>query len=128
MLRPGAVLFAGSTFAGEQGQGEVFGGGGAAARGLLEGGVAAVRGILGLLAVKDLLDGEDLKPGPRAIVAGAVEAGFGGFFEHGFGGLVKRNKDADLGLFAFENAAQVADLRDSDMACFDGENDLLRFT
>ena len=38
----------------------VFGGSGAAAGGFLEGGVAAVCWVIGLLAVKNLLDGEDL--------------------------------------------------------------------
>ena len=52
-----------ALFSGEQGQGEVFGGCGAAARGFLEGGVAAVEGVLGLAAVEDLLDGEDLEAG-----------------------------------------------------------------
>ena len=36
-------------------------------------------GVLGLFAVEDLLDGEDLEARPLAAVRGAVEAGFGGF-------------------------------------------------
>ena len=57
-----------SVFAGQERQGEVFGGGGAAARGLFEGGVAAMGGIVGLLAVENLLDGEDLQARPGAAV------------------------------------------------------------
>ena len=45
----------------EEREGKVGGGVGAAARGFFEGGVAAVEGVFGLLAVEDLLDGEDLE-------------------------------------------------------------------
>jgi hypothetical protein len=51
-----------SVLSGEQREGKVFGGCGTAARGLLEGGVAASR-IRRLLAVENLLDGEDLQRG-----------------------------------------------------------------
>jgi hypothetical protein len=68
-----------SILAGEQGKGEVFSGGGTAARGLLEGGVAAVGGVIGLLPIENLLDGEDLQAGVRAAVGGFVESSFGGF-------------------------------------------------
>jgi len=53
--------------------------------GPLEGGVAAVEGIVGLLPVEDLLDGEDLQLGVGGAVDGFVESGLGGFLEHGFG-------------------------------------------
>jgi len=42
---------------GQQGEGEVLGGGGAAFGGFFEGGVAAMEGVLGLASVEDLLDG-----------------------------------------------------------------------
>jgi hypothetical protein len=49
-----------SILAGEQRKIETFGGSGAASGGLFEGGVAAVGGVIGLLARENLLDGEDL--------------------------------------------------------------------
>jgi len=67
-----------SIVAGQEGQGQVFGGGGAAARGFFEGGVAAVEGLFGLLAVKNLLNGEDLQARVGGAVGGFVQAGFGG--------------------------------------------------
>ena len=116
-----------SVLAGEERQTEVFGGGGAAARSFFEGGVAAMGRIVGLLAVENLLDGEDLQAGLGAAVGGFVEAGFGGFAEHGFGRFLETEKDADLGLLALKDAAQVADLGDGDAASFDGKDDLLGF-
>jgi len=65
-------------FGRQEGQGQVFGGGGAAARGFFEGGVAAVEGLFGLLAVKNLLNGEDLQARVGGAVGGFVQAGFGG--------------------------------------------------
>ena len=56
-----------SLVGGEQREGEVLGGGGTVARGFFEGGVAAVGGIVGLFAVEDLLNGEDLQAGIGAI-------------------------------------------------------------
>ena len=53
-------IVSGGLFGREEGEGEVFGGGGTGAGGFLEGGVTAVEGVLGLFAVEDLLDGEDL--------------------------------------------------------------------
>jgi hypothetical protein len=44
----------------EKRQGQVFGCGGAAARSFFEGGIAAVERVFWLLAVKNLLNGEDL--------------------------------------------------------------------
>ena len=69
-----------SVVSGQEREGEVFGGGGAAARGFFEGGVAAVGGVLGLAAVENLLDGEDLEAGISAAVGRFVEPGLGGFF------------------------------------------------
>ena len=83
------------------------------------------RRILGLLAVENLLDGEDLQAGIGAAVGGFVEAGFGGFAEHGFGGFFEAEEDADLGFFALEDADEVADLGDGDAAGLDGKDDLL---
>src|ERR1035437_2491775 len=56
----------GFLFGGKQGQGKVFGGGGTGARCFFEGGVDAVAGIVWLLAVENLLDGEDLDACVRA--------------------------------------------------------------
>ena len=96
-----------SVVAGQEGQGQVFGGGGTAAEGFFEGGVAAVEGVGGLLAVQNLLDGEDLEAWVGGAVGGFVESGLGGFTEHGFGGLLKAEKDADLGYFADEDTGEV---------------------
>jgi hypothetical protein len=86
----------------EEGQGQVGGGLGTAARGFFEGGVAAVEGVFGLLAVQDLLDGEDLQPGVGGAVGGFIEAGFGGFLVHGAGWLLEAEKNADLGFLAVD--------------------------
>ncbi len=84
-------------------------------------------GIVGLLAVENLLDGEDLQAGLGAAVGGFVEAGFGGFAQHGLGWLFETEEDADFGFFAFDHTAQVADLGNGDAAGLDGEDDLLGF-
>jgi hypothetical protein len=55
-----------------------------------------------------------------------IEAGFGGFAEHRLCRFFETDEDADLGFFAIEDAAQVADLGNSDSTGFDGEDDLLR--
>ena len=109
----------------QEGQGQVFGGGWSAAGGFFEGGVPAVKGVFGLFAVENLLDGEDLQLGVGGAVGGFVESGFGGFLEHGLGGSVKGKKDSDLGFFAAEDADEVADLGNGDAARFDREDDLL---
>ena len=103
----------------QEGQGQVFGGGWAAARGFFEGGVAAVEGVFGLLAVENLLDGEDLEARVGGAVGGFVEASFGGFFDHGFGGFFKAEEDSHLGFFPVEDADEIADLRNGDSAGFD---------
>ena len=110
----------------QEGQGQVFGGGWAAARGFFEGGVAAVEGVFGLLAVENLLDGEDLEARVGGAVGGFVEASFGGFFDHGFGGFFKAEEDAHLGFLATKDPDEIADLRDADATRLDGEDDLFR--
>ena len=83
---------------GELRQGEVFGGSGAAARGLFECGFAAVSRIIGLFTVENLLDGEDLQAGIDCAVEGSalVEACLGGFVLPRKGGAVKGQENADL--------------------------------
>ena len=110
----------------QEGQGQVFGGGWAAARGFFEGGVAAVEGVFGLLAVENLLDGEDLEARVGGAVGGFVEASFSGFPGHWLGGFFEAEEDAHLGFFAIENSDEVADLRDADATRLDGEDDLFR--
>lgn len=62
--------------------------------------------VFGLLAVENLLNGEDLQSRVAGAVRGFVESGFCGFLEHGSGGFLEGNKDADFGFFAFEGSAQ----------------------
>jgi len=75
---------------GKQREREVFGGGGAAARGFFECRVAAGR-VHRLFAVENLLDGEDLQAGIGCAVEGSafVEACPGGFAQYGLCGLAK---------------------------------------
>ena len=85
-----------------------------------------MEGVFGLLAVENLLDGEDLEARVGGAVGGFVKASFGGFFDHGFGGFFKAEEDAHLGFLAAKNPNEVADLRNRDSACLDGKDDLLR--
>ena len=80
-------------------EGEVLGGGGAGAGGAAEGGVAGVEeGALdGFGSFEEVADGEELDAGIlAALCAGragrGVEAGFGGFAEHGLGAFLNRDK------------------------------------
>ncbi len=59
--------------------------------------------VVGLFAVKNLLDGEDLEAWPGAAVGGFVRTGFGGFAEQEFSGLFEAEEDADFGFLAFED-------------------------
>ncbi len=81
ILRPGNQRRpqSSSILAGEQREDHVFGGGGAVARGLLKGGVAAMGRIIGLPAVENLLDGENLQARVGAAVGGFIESGLGGW-------------------------------------------------
>lgn len=74
---------------GLQREDQVLGCGGTAARGFLECGVAAVERVLRLLAIEDLLDGEDLEFGIGGAIGGFVDACFGGFADHWFGWFLK---------------------------------------
>src|SRR5205823_10581671 len=91
-----------------------------------EGYVGDVEGALEVfVAFEEVFDGEELEAGVAAAVVRGVEAGFGGFLLHGFGGLFEGDVDADFGLLALEDAYEVADLGDADVvAAFDGEDDL----
>src|ERR1035437_4547965 len=80
----------------EQGEVQVFGGCGAAARSFLECRVAAVERVRRLAAVQNLLDGEDLQLRVGGAVGRFVEPGFGSFFDHGFGWRLEAEEDADL--------------------------------
>jgi hypothetical protein len=78
-----------------------------------------------LVSFDEVLDGEELEAGVAAAVVRGVEAGFGGFLLHGFGGFFEGDVDADLGFFSLEDADEVANLGDADVvAAFDGEDDL----
>lgn len=72
-----AAIGTANLFRGEEGEGEVLGGCGAAAGGFFVGCVASVEGVFGLLSVQYLLDGEDLEARPGAAVGGLVQAGLG---------------------------------------------------
>ena len=113
--------------AGQEGQGQVLGGGGAAAWGFFEGGVAAVGRIFGLLAVENLLNRKDLQARVSTAVRGFVEPGVGGLFFHRPGGFFEAEKDTDLGFFARQNADKVANLWNADASGLDRKDDLLRF-
>ena len=56
-----------------------------------------------------------------------VEAFFYGFGDHGFCGWFEGEVDADGGLFAVDDVAEVADVGDVDVAAFDGDDDALGF-
>ena len=56
-----------------------------------------------------------------------IEASDGGFFLHGFGRSFHGEQGADFGFFAFDDAAEVADVGGLDVSGFDGEDDLLAF-
>jgi hypothetical protein len=62
------------------------------------------------------LDGEDLQARIGCAIqrTGFVETGFGGFAEHGLGGLLEAEEYADLGFLAGEDADEIADLRNGD--------------
>jgi len=78
-----------------------------------------------LVALEEVFDGEELEAGVAAAVVRGVEAGFGGFLLHGFGGFFEGDVDSDLGALALEDADEVADVGDADVvAAFDGEDDL----
>ena len=110
----------------QEGQGQVFGGGWSAAGGFFEGGVPAVKGVFGLFAVENLLDGEDLQLGVGGAVGGFVKSGLGGLLEHGFGWGFETEEDADLSFLAGEYPDEIADLGNGDAARLYRENDLLR--
>ena len=57
---------------------------------------------------EEAFDGEELEARVAAAVGGGVEAGFGGFFLHGLGGFGEGDVDADLGLFALEDAGHAS--------------------
>jgi hypothetical protein len=80
--------------------------------------------ILRLLAVENLLDGEDLQAGICGIVGGFVEASFGGFAEHGTGWFLEAEEDSDLGFLTSEDADEVADLGNGDSTGLDRKDDL----
>jgi len=50
---------------------------------------------------------------------GLEEGGFGGLFAHWGGGWFEGEEDADGGVFAFDDAAEVADLGGGDVAGLD---------
>ena len=78
------------------------------------------------VAFEEVFDGEELDAGVFAFVGWGVEAGFGGFALHGFGGLFEADVDADFGFLALEDSDEVSDFGDADvLASFDGEDDLL---
>jgi hypothetical protein len=78
------------------------------------------------VAFEEVFDGEELEAGVAAAVVRSVEAGFGGFLLHGFGGFFEGDVDTYVGLFALEDSDEVADFGDADVvAAFDGEDDLL---
>lgn len=88
----------------EERQSQILCWSGAAARGFLEGGVAAMKRILRLPAFQNLLDGEDLEFRIGGAISRFVEASLGGFLEHGLGGRLETEKDTHLGFLPGENA------------------------
>lgn len=81
-----------------------FGAGGA-----LEGDIVAVLRIGDAFAVEEFGDGEDLQARIFILsVEGFVEPRSSGFGAHGFGGVFESDEDVDFGLFALDDAAQIA--------------------
>lgn len=75
---------------------------------------------------KELFDGDDLEARVGfAPEVGFVVAGAGGFGDHVFGGGFEGDEDADFGLFALEDANQVADVAGFDVTGFDLDDDAL---
>jgi hypothetical protein len=107
-------------------EGQVLGWAGAGAGSFLEGDFADVEGALDVLvAFEEVFDAEELEAGVSAAVVRGVEAGFGGFLLHGFGGFFEGDVDAYLGALALEDSDEVADFGDADVvAALDGEDDL----
>jgi hypothetical protein len=62
-------------------------------------------------AFDEAADGEELEAWVLGAVGRGVEAGFGGFLAHGFGGLGEGDVDADLGLLALEDTDKIAHLK-----------------
>ncbi len=62
-----------------------------------------------LFACQQVFDGEDLDARVFVLQAGRfVESGLGGFFQHGLCRCFHADQYADLSIFAFDRAAQVA--------------------
>lgn len=99
-------------------------GGGAGLGGFLVGNVEQAR-MGDLFARQQLFDGEDLDARVFVLQGGRfVESGFGGFFQHGLGGRFHADQNADLRVFAFDDAAQVAHVGELDVSGFDGKDSL----
>jgi len=78
-------------------------------RSSLEGDIADVEGAFEALgAIEQALNGEQLDAGIFAAIGGGVETGLGSLFVHGFRWFGERDIDTNLGVFAVEDAAQIA--------------------
>lgn len=99
-----------------------FGAGGA-----LKGDIAVkVMRVANTLTFEEFSDGENLQARIFILVVERlVEVCGGGFGAHGLSGLFESDEDADLGFFAFDDPAQVTDVRDVHVAGFYGQNNLL---
>ena len=109
-------------------EGGLLPGGGGDLGGLLEGAEVADGGEVDAAAGEEVGDGEDLEVGVfgAEVAGGDVEAGAGGLGAHRGGRLVHGDQDADLGLLAVDDVAEVADHRHADvLAGLDREDDLL---
>ena len=100
--------------------------------GFFESGIDGVARVVDFLACEQFLDAQDLEA--RVLVdlrAGdswrVVETSDCGFFLHWLCWLLHGEERADFGFLAFDDAAEVADVRGLDVSGFDGEDDLLAF-
>src|SRR5579863_1417926 len=118
-----------AAFLGWNSQDELFGLRGFGAGSAAEGDVAHVR-VVDAFAFEKFGDSENLQAWVVQVFRAAfapgrfVDSGSGGFGAHGFGGVFEGDEDADFGFFAFDDAAQIADMRDVDVAGFHGEDNL----